>query len=136
MLTFLIVLTILNSLLIIVLFMSCKSKFYFRFSKEKAIFSGTLLGYTLRLWKRDSEYSAHGVWSVYFKIRNKEKTEKNEEIHMMINKYSEQHKRQSLNAKFSWLETMEEVKQFEKDYSCVDNKFVSELVSNFKMKTV
>ena len=50
----------------------------------------------------------------------------------MIAKYSDQQKRQTLSAKFSWLKTTEEVKQFEKDYSVVDRKLVADLVSGFK----
>ena len=91
-----------------------------------------MLGYRLILWKKLSEYSAESTFSIYFKIRDKRKIETREEVCRMIAKYSEKQKRQTLSAKFSWLKTIEEVKQFEKDYSVVDSKLVSELVSGFK----
>lgn len=52
----------------------------------------------------------------------------------MIALYDSKNKLQALSAKFSWLSTWEEVKQFEKDYSVVDRKIVENLVANFKYK--
>ena len=52
----------------------------------------------------------------------------------MIATYSQQNKLQTLSAKFSWLKTWKEVRQFEKDYSVVDRKIVANLVTNFVPK--
>jgi hypothetical protein len=52
----------------------------------------------------------------------------------MIAKESQQNKFQTLSAKFSWLKTWEQVRQFEKDYSVVDRKIVERLVANFVPK--
>ena len=52
--------------------------------------------------------------------------------HML--KQNNQSRRQILNAKFSWLKTIDEVKQFEKDYGKVDKEFVDKLVDQFHVK--
>jgi hypothetical protein len=69
----------------------------------------------------------------YFKIpiRNKHKTELREEVYRLINNATPQGRLQTLSAKFSWLRTWEEVRQFEKDYSTVDRVIVERLVSSF-----
>ena len=119
-------LTILNTIAIIYLILSTKSKYYLKFTKEKTIFNNTLLGYRLRLWCKHSDNSASSKHSIYFKIRNKTKTESIEEACRMIAKYSQQQQiRQSLTAKVSWLKTMEEVKEFQKYYSCVNEELVN-----------
>jgi|GEM_PF-5256372 len=128
------IITAINTLCVIYLILSKNSKLYFEFRKEKSFLENTLLGYRLTLWKRLSEYTASGLYSIYFKIRDKNKVDTREEVCRMIASYSPQQKRQTLLAKFSWLKTIEEVKQFEKDYSAVDSKLVSELVSGFKCR--
>lgn len=126
------IITAINTLCVIYLILSKKSNLYFELRKEESFLENTLLGYRLTLYKKLSEYSASGIYSIYFKIRDKKKVETQEEVIRMIAKYSDQQKRQTLSAKFSWLKTTEEVKQFEKDYSVVDRKLVADLVSGFK----
>ncbi len=116
-------LTILNTIAILVIFSKLRIiKVTIR--RDETFWNKTLMGYDIWIQK------------VYFRIpiRNKRKTELNEEISRMIAKYDNQSKRQTLYAKFSWLKTWEEVRQFEKDYSVVDKKIVEELVSNFVLK--
>lgn len=71
---------------------------------------------------------------LYIPFRNKEKTELEEEILEIIANYSDQQKRQTLTAKFSWLNNWEEVRRFQKNYSVVDRKIVQQLVDGFKKK--
>lgn len=129
-----IILTILNTLAIVYLIASKDSKFYFKFKKETTTYENTLLGFRLSLWKKLSEYSASSNHSIYLKIRDRKKTEMREEARMMIARYSQHNKIQSLSAKFSWLETWDDVKEFQKYYTCVDRKIVEDLVSNFVPK--
>ena len=105
-----------------------------QFRKEKSFSNSTLLGYEVMLWRKNSDYSSSGSRLIYIKIRDKKKVETQEEVLRMIGKYSDQQKIQTLSAKFSWLKTIEEVKQFEKDYSVVDRKLVADLVSGFKYR--
>jgi hypothetical protein len=126
------ILIILNTLAIIYLFLVKQANLSITLQKEKTIWEKTLLGYRIILWKKTSEYSSRGLYSVYIPIKNKKKTELTEEINRMIAKYSPQAKQQQLSAMFSWLKTWKEVRQFEKDYSVVDRKIVENLVSNFK----
>lgn len=128
------IITAINTLCVIYLILSKNSKLYFELRKEESFLENTLLGYRLTLYKKLSEYSASGIYSIYFKIKDKNKVETREEVLRMIAKYSDQQKRQTLSAKFSWLKTNEEVKQFEKDYSVVDRKLVADLVSGFKYR--
>ncbi len=127
-------LTILNTLAIVYLITAKKSKFYLRFKKETTTYENTLLGFRLSLWERLSESSASSKHSIYLKIRDTKKTEMQEEARRMIAKYSQQNKLQSLSAKFSWLKTWDEVKEFQKYYTCVDQKIVENLVANFVPK--
>ncbi len=127
-----IILTAINTLCIIYLILSKNSKITIEFRKEKSFSNRTLLGYEVMLWRKNSDYSSSGSRLIYIKIRDKKKVETQEEVLRMIGKYSDQQKRQTLSAKFSWLKTIEEVKQFEKDYSVVDRKLVADLVSGFK----
>jgi len=113
------ILTIVNTLSI------CFILFHQRIIKVKIIkditfYNNTLTGY--KCW----------IMNLYFRIpiRNKYKTEINEEVHRLIN-LSKQSKFQILSAKFSWLKTWKEVKQFEKDYSIVDKKIIDSLVEKF-----
>ena len=84
--------------------------------------------------EKTSEFSASGVYTLVIPIKNKKKVEKEEEINRMIATYSQQNKLQTLSAKFSWLKTWDEVRQFEKDYTVVDRKIVANLVTNFVPK--
>lgn len=127
-------LTILNTLLIVYLITAKKSKYYLKFGKETTTYENTLLGFRLRLWKKEGSCSASSKHSIYFKIRDIKKTEMQEEARMMIANYSQWNKLQSLSAKFSWLKTWEEVKEFEKYYTCVDQKIVEDLVVKFVPK--
>jgi hypothetical protein len=124
-------LIILNTLAIVYILIFKDAKYYFTFRKNETFINKTLLGYHLTLWRKTS-YGATGIFSYYFPIRNRHKVETREEVERMINSYSQQNKLQSLSAKFSWLKTWKEVKQFEKDYLVVDRKIVENLVSNFK----
>lgn len=131
--TFLIILTILNTLAIIYLILAVKSIYYIDISKEQTFSAHTLLGYQVTLWKKTSEYSASGIYSIYIPIRNRRKIELREEILRLMNPKNP-NTRYTLNAMFSWLKTWEEVRQFEKDYSVVDSAFVQHLVSKFVPK--
>ena len=118
-----IILTILNTIAILVIFFKLEIiKVTIR--KDETTWNKTLLGYDV--W----------VQKFYFRIpiRNKRKTELCEEVNRMIAKYDNQSKLQTLSAKFSWLKTWEQVRQFEKDYSVVDRKIVERLVTNFVPK--
>jgi len=125
-------LTILNTLAIV--YLIAFSKYYLRFEAETTYYNNTLLGYRLSLWKKANEHSANLKHFIYLKIRNKKATEMQEESQRMIANYSQQNKLQSLTAMFSWLKTWEEVREFQKYYTCVDNKIVENLVSNFVPK--
>ena len=127
-------LTILNTLAIVYLIASKKSKYYIRFRKETTTYENILLGFRLSLWEKTSENSASSKKSIYFKIRDRKKTEMQEDARRMIAKYSQQNKLQSLSAKFSWLKSWDEVKEFQKYYTCVDQKIVENLVANFVPK--
>ena len=127
-------LTILNTLAIVYLITAKKSKYYFIFKKETTTYRNTLLGFRLSLWKKTSEYSSSSKHSIYLKIRDTKKTEMQEEAQRMIAQYSQQNKLQSLSAKFSWLKTWDEVKEFQKYYTCVDQKIVENLVAKFVPK--
>jgi len=117
-----IILTILNSIAIVVIFFKIKIiKITIR--RDQTFWNKTLLGYNV--W----------VNKYYFRIpiRNKRKTELKEDIQLMITG-NQQSKNQRLSAIFSWLRTWDQVKQFEKDYSIVDKKIVERLVTNFVPK--
>lgn len=118
-----ILLTILNTIAILVIFFKLRIiKITIR--RDETFWNKTLTGYDV--W----------VQKVYFRIpiRNKRKTELSEEVQRMIAKYDNQSKLQTLSAKFSWLKTWEQVKQFEKDYSVVDRKIVERLIAGFAPK--
>jgi len=127
-------LTILNTLAIVYLITEKKSKYYLKFNKETTTYENTLLGFRLSLWQKVDEYSASSKHSIYLKIRDTKKTEMQEEARRMIARYSQQNKLQSLSAKFSWLKTWDEVKEFQKYYTCVDQKIVENLVAKFVPK--
>jgi len=124
-------LTILNSLILVYLIISYKSKYHLSFDKESTFTNNNLLGYRISVWEKTENCWSSRKFSVYIPIRNRKKTELHEEVSRMIAKYSKQQKLQSLSSKFSFLKTLDEVKQFETDYSVVDKKIVEKLVSNF-----
>jgi hypothetical protein len=80
---------------------------------------------------RKKYYSAKGIF--YIRLRNAERLETQEDVRSLINK-SPHNRTQSLHAMFSWLKTNEEVEQFQKDYSIVDEVLVTQLVNEFKNK--
>lgn len=118
-----IVLTILNTIAILILFFKIVIiKITVR--KDKTFWDKTLTGYDVWINK----------FYLRVPIRNKRKTELSEDVQRMIAKYDNQSKVQALSAKFSWLKTLDEVRQFEKDYTVVDSKIVESLVRNFVPK--
>lgn len=128
-------LTIINTIAICFILFKLYANISFSIDKITSFQNDTLLGYRFHINKnRNFEYYTHSIFSFYIPIRNKKKTELAEEVQRMISQYSEQGKRQTLTAKFSWLKTWEQVRQFEKDYSVVDRKIVENLVTNFKPK--
>jgi hypothetical protein len=124
-------LTILNTIAIAFLFYK-KGSYYLEFFKDKTP-RNVLVAYEITLWRRMSHYSANSVYTLIVPIRNKEKIVKQEEITTLLT-YDKQKVLQYLSAKFSWLKTLEEVRQFEKDYTVVDRKIVEKLVANFVPK--
>ena len=126
-------LTILNTITIGYLFYK-KGKFYIDWRKDTTFINNTVVAYHITLWRKTSDFSTSGVYTLVIPIKNKKKVEKEEEINRMIATYSQQNKLQTLSAKFSYLKTWEEVRQFEKDYSVVDRKIVANLVTNFVPK--
>jgi hypothetical protein len=119
------ILTIINTVAIIFLIAQKKSKWHFTIEKQKTSFVNTLLGYHVCLWHGNS---GRGIF--YLPVRNKRKTELKEEIERIKNE-SKHNRQYTLRAKFSWLKTWEEVKQFQKDYSILDKDLVDALVLKF-----
>lgn len=118
-----ILLTILNTVAILIIFFKLeiiKVTIY----RDETFWNKTLMGYDVWIQK------------FYFRIpiRNKRKTKLKEEVQRMITEYDNQGRLQSLSAKFSWLKTWEQVRQFEKDYSIVDKEIVERLIANFVPK--
>lgn len=126
------ILTILNSLILIYLVYK-QLNYKITIDKNKTFLNHTVLGYNIMLWKKINDNSSSGKSIMYIPIKNAKKVELQEEIHRLISS-SEQNRLQTLSAKFSWLKTIEQVKQFEKDYSVADRKIVENLVSNFFKK--
>lgn len=116
-------LTILNTLAIIYVFLK-KRMIKFRVYKQITQLEKTLVSYDVQI----------GLLCFKIPIRNKRKTELNEEVRNMIANYSEHHKLQTLTAKFSQLTTWKEVTQFERDYEVVDRRTVDSLVGGFVPK--
>lgn len=131
MLTFLI---ISNSLINIYLLVK-QLGLFLTFEKETTLYKTFVISYKIYLWKRINEYSSKCVLHLKIPIKNGKKAKLEEEILNMITQ-SEQSKRQKLGAMFSWLKTIEEVKDFERNYSVVDEKFVKRLVDDFKAKNI
>lgn len=124
-------LIILNTVAILYLILQHMIKYYFTFNREVTQYKKTTLGYRLLLWKKVNEHHSKSIWSFSINIRNRRKTEKEEEARNMIAKYSVYQRRQSLHTKFSWLKTWGEVEEFQKYYTCVDRKCVEDLVASF-----
>jgi hypothetical protein len=119
------ILTIINTVAIIILITQKKSNWRITIEKQKTIFVNTLLGYRVVLWHG---FMGRGIF--YLPIRNQRKTELKEEIERIKNE-SKQNRQYTLRAKFSWLKTLEQVKRFQKDYSILDKDLVDALVSEF-----
>jgi len=124
------ILTILNTIAIVCMILK-NCNYYIDWRKHKTFKENTVTGYTVTLYRRTSSYCSSGVFSLNIPVRNRKKTEKREEIDRMIAQYSQQNKLQTLNAKFSWLRTWDEVRRFEKDYGVVDSAIVADLVRKF-----
>lgn len=123
-------LVLLNTLAIIyILFL--KDKYYISVDKETTFYKKTLLGYRIYLMERTSEYSSSSVFSINIPLKNAKKIELKEEIE---NLKTSNNKKYTLRAKFSWIKTWDKVKEFERNYSCVDENLVNELVNDFKIK--
>lgn len=112
-------LTIINTLLIIFILVKIKI-IDIDIRRDETFWKDTLIGYDI--WVNR--------FYIRIPIRNKRKVELKEEIEKLMEGDSYT-KTQTLYAKFSWLKTEEEVKQFEKDYNIVDPEMVSKLVETF-----
>ena len=70
-------------------------------------------------------------WYIVIPIRNKYKTERNEEIAHIIKTYTKQQKIDILTTRSYWLGTDKEVEEFRKLYSIVDKHTVENLITNY-----
>lgn len=116
------ILTILNSFGIIVLLFKLKV-ITVSIRRDQTTWDKILTGY--EIWINE--------FYIRIPIRNKRKVELSEEVGRMIT-YSDHGKGQTLRAKFSWLRTWKEVRQFERDYAVVDREIVENLVKGFTPK--
>ena len=123
------VLSILNTLILVYLLI--RGKYKITITGNKTWYYGIITGFDITLW-RVGEYSSTGIVTILIPIRNKRKADIQDEI-SFINK-NPQNKLQILSAKFSWLKTEKQVKQFQKDYSIVDEHIVKKLVDGFVIK--
>lgn len=127
------ILTLLNSIGLIYIYSKSANGFYITFRKENTIFVNTLLGYTLTLWRR-KPYGASGIYSLYFPVKNRAKTELKEEVdRLKKDKYNQEY---TLRAKYSWLRTHGQVTEFVRKYREVNPDVVDELVANFKPRPI
>lgn len=118
-------LTILNSIAILFLFFKLRKQIIkINIDKNETFYGKKLTSYNVYI---------NGKYIFKIPIKNEKKAQLKEEINYMINS-SQSNKRQQLAATFSWLKTIEQVRQFEKDYSVVDKNFVKELVADFGKK--
>ena len=125
-------LTILNTVFILYIFFK-QSKYFFK-AEKKSSRIGTLLGFRLSLWKRHNKHSSSQMKTlIHIPIRNGVNTEMKEDAVRLISE-SEQNKRYSLRAIFSWCKSWDEVRTFQKYYTVVDSKFVHDLVREFVPK--
>lgn len=117
-------LTIFNTIAIIVIFFLLGVHKKFSVDMKTTFFDKTKVGI---------QFYFNNRGFMYIPLRNRRKIELHEEVCRLI-AGSEQNRIYTLNAKFSWVKTWEQVRQFEKDYSVVDRKIVEKLVSNFTPK--
>jgi hypothetical protein len=130
--TFISILTILNTIGLILIFVSNRFKLYFTIRKDETFSVNTLVGYYITLWRKTT-YGANGIYTLYIPVKNKHKTELKEEIErFQKNKTNRDY---TLRAKFSWLKTQKEVNKFKTDYEILNPELVNELVKNFKPQT-
>jgi len=129
----LISLTILNTIIILYFIFEVKMKFFIEIFKDTTFLNNTLVGYNIKLCKK-TDYGAMNIYSLNIHFRNKKKLETKEQIWRLIND-KVQNRIYTLNSIFSWLKTIEEVNQFKKDYSIVDEEEVKKLVDGFKLKS-
>lgn len=130
--TIILIITILNTLAILYIIFRSYVSVYVDLRKDTTFSNNTLVGYRLTLWKK-TNYGSTGIYSLYIPIKNKRKVELSEEIERLL-KPNNPNRRYTLGATFSWLKTIEQVLQFQKDYSVVDEAYVNELVDKFKLK--
>ncbi len=124
-------LTILNTAAIIYILATNQKKYYLKFETERTNYRKTLIGYTLELWRRSSPHSATRTHYISLLFRNRKKAVMIDEADYMIERLTEQGRKQSLIAVFSWLKTWGEVKTFQKYYARVDSEVVNSLVTAF-----
>lgn len=101
-------------------------------STNRSSRNNVLLGFTV-MWNSypvRKGVCASGLF--YIPLRNADKVETRENVLHLIST-NPQNRRQTLHAKFSWLKTIEEVQQFKKDYSIVDENLVNKLVNEFNV---
>lgn len=125
--------TFLNTAFVILIL--CKLYgFRFELHKEQTWLKKNLLHYQIRLIRETSGNNFRTLFRFKIPIRNEPKTRLKEEIETMISEVPESNKRQRLGAKFSWLKTLDEVNQFERNYTIVDRIYVEKLVREWKQK--
>lgn len=123
-------LTIINlvlNVLIIGYLTSIKIPYYFEIQRHD--YKNTFLGITLFKGFRDR----YGTSVFHIKVRNGKKYDHLLERERLL-QHSVDNRRQPLSAKFSWLETEEEVKEFSSVYRDLHPELVDRLVSNFHQK--
>ncbi len=113
-------LTLLNTIAILVILYKTEI-IRVEIDKQKTWRNATLVGYDI--WVNG--------FLIKIPLKNKKRIELAEEVEYLIGA-DHQERLQILAAKFSWLRTREEVRQFEKDYEGVDRKIVANLVAGFK----
>jgi hypothetical protein len=116
------------SILLIIYVLHVNNRFYLKW--RRTTYNKKLLGVNI-MWKDTSSktsWSAKGIF--YIPLRFNQRLEIREEALRLIAS-SPQNKIQTLNAKFSWLKTPQEVEQFKKDFSIVDKGLVEQLEDEF-----
>jgi hypothetical protein len=102
----------------------------FRLSWSRTTYNKKLLGVNI-MWKNTSSktsWSAKGL--LYIPLRFNQRLEVREEALRLIAS-SPQKRIQSLQTKFTWIKTPEEMEQFKKDFIVVDEKLVKQLENEF-----
>ena len=112
------ILTIINSCVLIYIL----TRKHFRLYRWTSSHKGVLVGFSVQF---------KGKRIIYIPIRNERKTNLKENVDRMLS-YNKRSRRQTLNAFFSMITTIEDAEQFKKDYSIVDMAFVHELVNGFE----